>query len=229
MIANPVTYEKKIKDKVDSYNKLKKEEKFGSYWDNEKDKELSNVKKHIKDYYIKVQNYTCPYCQQKIVIKHNGVWDAEHIIPKDEYPQFLLEPKNLCVSCKDCNQEKKNKNVLVNPNRKTFPTKNTDYKLSHPHFDDYFSNIKILKSSLCFIPLNEKGKKTIEICGLLRFLYKFTNYGNIPLEIKTKIGSFQTELMSTNEPIQEHFILSCIEDLVQKGKKLAKEKALNSK
>jgi len=229
MINEPVLFSDSIKNKVDAYNNQKTEDKLGKYWDNEKDKELIKVKKHIKDYYIIKQNHICPYCQQQTLINHNAVWDTEHIIPKDKYPQFLFEPENLCIACKECNQAKSNTNVLKNPNRKTFPNKSEDYNFIHPHFDDYSSSIKILKSSLFFIPRNDKGKKTIETCGLLRFLYKYSNYSNIPLEIKNKIGHLHTELMNTNNSIEEHFILSRLEELVDHGKKIAQEQLLTSK
>ncbi len=122
-------------------------------------KNLIEIKKNIKDFYIISQGYVCPYCRQKIEVDHNAVWDAEHIIPKDKFPRFLFSPLNLCVSCKDCNLEKSNKNILKNDKRKTLPTKSDDYIFIHPHLDFYENHIKIMKSSLFFIPLDSKGKK----------------------------------------------------------------------
>ncbi|WP_323993875.1 HNH endonuclease [Aeromonas hydrophila] len=222
-----VTYSTEDKLKVESFNKLDKADKVGSYWDRTDDNDLQKVKKNIKDFYIKTQGHTCPYCRQTMHVNHNGMWDAEHIIPKDKHPNFMFEPLNLCVSCKDCNQEKHNKNVLKNPKRVTFPKYSKDYIFIHPHLDIYQSHIKILTSSLFFIPLDDKGKATIEICGLLRFLYKFTDYGNVPLEIKTRIGQLHQELSNAKTSIEENFILSCIGDVVEHGKKLAQEAHIN--
>ncbi|MBO2583261.1 HNH endonuclease [Shewanella algae] len=228
MSGRLVKYSGDIKAKIDAYNSLEPMEKKGSYWDKTDDSELTIAKKHIKDHYILIQDYTCPYCRQRNEVDHNAVWDTEHIIPKDQYPQFMFSPLNLCVACKDCNQSKTNKNVLKNPQRKTLPTKSEDYIFVHPNLDEYKNHIKILKSSLFFIPLDSKGKETIEICGLLRFLYRFTDYGNISLEVKNKIGLLHKELMDAKTSIEEHFILSCIEDVVQRGKEIAKANHLEA-
>ena len=88
-------------------------EKTGNYWDGD-EKALVSVKKEIKDHYLHVQDYRCAYCRQRMEVKHNGMWDTEHIINKDEYPAFMFEPRNLCVCCKDCNTIKGRKGVLKN-------------------------------------------------------------------------------------------------------------------
>lgn len=218
-----VKYNEKDKVKIDAYNNLSEDEKSGVYWDDCNDQDLSKIKKSIKTFYIEIQDYTCPYCQQKIVVEHNAIWDAEHIIPKDKHPKFLFSPLNLCVSCKDCNLAKLNKNVLKNPKRKTLPTKSDDYIFIHPHLDKYEDHMKILKSSLFFIPLDSKGKETIEICGLLRFLYKFTDYGDIPLEVKEKVAMLSDELQNAKSGIEQNFILACLGDVVEQGKKIAQK------
>lgn len=226
MLGKLVEYKGKIKLKVDSYNEMPQESKSGSFWDSSDDKELKEVKKFIKDHYIKVQDYTCPYCRQRIEVEHNATWDAEHIIPKDKYPNFLFSPSNLCVSCKDCNQEKWNKNVLRNQKRTTLPVNSIDYTFIHPNIDEYEKHMKVLSSSLFFIPLDSKGKETIEICGLLRFLYKFTEYGDVSIEISKQINRFSSDLMNTECAAEQHIILACIGDLVEHGKKLAKKEYL---
>jgi 5-methylcytosine-specific restriction endonuclease McrA len=164
-IPAPVEYvEEKIKAKVDGYNLLKETEKSGKYWDQPDDAALAAVKKHIKDYYIGVQDGKCPYCRQQMLVKHNGAWDAEHIIPKDLHPRFLFDPENLCVSCKDCNGEKSNKNVLKNSNYKPkkLPRNKDAYIICHPHFDTYEDEVKVVMNPLFHIPKSEKGRKTIE-------------------------------------------------------------------
>ena len=107
--------------KVNTYNSLPRSEQLASYWDKTHDDELSDLKESIKDHYIKAQDYTCPYCKQRMEVEHKATWDAEHIIPKATHPNFMFAAQNLCVSCKDCNGAKGNKNVLKNPERVTFP------------------------------------------------------------------------------------------------------------
>lgn len=224
-----VEYSGEIKSKVDSFDKFDNANKVGSYWDNVDDKELGIVKKYIKEHYIRIQDFTCAYCKQRIEVKHNGIWDIEHIIPKDKYPKFMFSPLNLCVSCKDCNQQKSNKNILKNKQRKTLPTETGDYLIIHPHLDDYSKHMKILKSSLFFIPLDSKGKETIEVCGLLRFVFQFSDYGDVSVEVSQKISELSSELIQAESKIEKHFILSCIGDVVERGKEIARKEVLNNK
>ncbi|TBL64874.1 HNH endonuclease [Hafnia paralvei] len=111
MIYNAVSYDAQHTVFVNAFKKLDIDIKE-KYWDTKGNNELDAIKKHIKDYYLLAQDYRCPYCQQKIIVTHNGAWDTEHIIPKDTHPNFMFEPQNLCISCKDCNGEKSNENIL---------------------------------------------------------------------------------------------------------------------
>lgn len=220
-MPNLVVYDFDQKRKVKEYDDLKKSEKCGSFWGAKGDKELTSLKKHIKDFYILNQGYKCVYCRQKIVVKHNSSWDAEHIIPKNTHPQFLFKPENLCISCKDCNGAKLDKNVLVNPSRQSFCYDKEAYIIVHPHFDVYDEHIKVVSDSLMFLPRSKKGLYTIESCGLLRFAYDFSNYGKVSLEIKQKVGVMHKELMDARTAMEEIYLLNLIEDIVKEGKRLA--------
>ncbi|MBL5860061.1 HNH endonuclease [Serratia fonticola] len=222
MAFNPVIYSEKLKQKVKLFKSLPRDERVGNYWDNNDDKDLAVLKAHIKNHYLIAQNFTCPYCQQRIVVEHNSAWDTEHIIPKSTHPDFIFEPINLCVSCKDCNNEKRNKNVLKNSKRTTLPKKREDYIFAHPHLDNYSEHIKVVDSSLYFLPKTEKGRRTIEICGLLRFIYSYTSYGNVKLEIKEGISRYTQALLNTTDPAEEVMYLSFIEELTNRGKELSK-------
>ena len=164
MIANCVEYSDEERALVKQFEELK--DKKPSEW---KEEQYANLKDKIKAHYQQEQNYICAYCKIEVLVKHGMVWDTEHIIARDDKPQFMFEPENLCVACKDCNVAKGAKKVLKNQRRTTFPTKNTDYKLVHPHFDNYDEHIRNVVPGDVYRPLSEKGKFTIETCGLLRF------------------------------------------------------------
>ena len=201
MSMNAVKYEGDIKVTVDAYSTLDKSSQVGAYWD-KTDVDIQKVKKHIKDHYIRVQDYTCVYCKQKIVVTHGMAWDTEHIIPKKSHPKFLFTEENLAVSCKDCNLIKWDKNVLKNPKRTTFPKKSEDYIIVHPHFDVYDEHIGRLANNKIFVGNSKKGIETILICGLHRFLPKYADelsldaskraqeFANIMSEAKTKEETF---------------------------------------
>jgi hypothetical protein len=187
---------------------------------------LGELKERIKNHYLSAQDYTCPYCRQRVEVKHLAAWDAEHIIPMYTHPRFMFEAQNLCIACKDCNRSKWNKNVLVNESRKTFPISKEDYLISHPHFDDYETDIKIIAVAAFYLPKTDKGRRTVEICGLLRFLYKFADYDCASVDVDEKIGALYTELMEAKDPAQRHFLLLAISAVASDGAKAQMERAM---
>lgn len=162
---NEVKYLGKDMALVAEFNRL--QDKSSSKWEDEK---YSNVRKTIKDHYLKEQDYTCCFCKQRIVVKSNRAWDIEHIIPKSTHPAFMFEPKNLCASCPDCNNEKRNKGVLDRDNRVRFPVVSTAYKIVHPHFDKYEEHLTVLVEGKLYGYKTTKGKLTYRIYGLDRFM-----------------------------------------------------------
>lgn len=221
---SPVVYKGALKDKVDAFNALP--DVSGSYWELTTDGALSDLKKAIKDHYLIAQDYTCAYCRQRIEVTHNGAWDAEHVVPKDTHPRFMFEPRNLCISCRDCNNNKSNKNVLVNKRRVRYPDKSEDYLVFHPHYDDYDEHVSVLSVAGFYLPKTDKGRALVEVCGLLRFLYKFSSFQSVSDDLKIKMGKLQSLLMEANDSVTENYILDCIEDLAKRGKEASRRKLM---
>jgi 5-methylcytosine-specific restriction endonuclease McrA len=215
-MISEITYTEDEKSQINAFNKLPQESKIG-YWENTHNGPLTKLKERIKNHYLHAQDYTCPYCRQRIVVEHNGAWDAEHVIPKDKYPEFMFEAKNLCIACKDCNGEKWNDDVLRNKGRTTFPTKDTDYLISHPHFDNYENNIKVIVLGLFYLPKNDKGRKTVEVCGLLRFLYQLAGYKSGSKDVDKLMQELTSELISSNDGQQRLYLLFLIEKVAKDG------------
>jgi hypothetical protein len=227
-MISPVQYTDVLMAKVREFENLKPEEKNASYWDKTDDGELSDLKEAIKNHYIIVQDYTCPYCHQRIEVNHKAAWDAEHIIAKATHPQFMFAPENICVACKDCNHAKSDKNVLKNKSRKTFPVDSDDYLMVHPHFDNYEQNINIIEAACFYLPKSDKGRATVEICGLLRFLYKFSDYECVSEEITSRLSKLTGELMRCEDGAGQVFLLSCIESLASEGIAIQTKKKLDN-
>lgn len=151
---------------VSGFMALESEEKK-KFWNKFESDEKKLIHKAIKQYYIKEQKYKCAYCQNEILINHGMVWDVEHIISRDEEPDFTYVPENLCVCCKDCNIKKSNKKVTSNEFNKKFPKDESFYIIPHPHFSQYRKHI--FKSDFIYSPLTPKGTNLINICDLTRF------------------------------------------------------------
>lgn len=225
----PVAYNGELKDKVDDFNSLPLKSKAGSFWDATEDGDMTDVKKYIKDHYKLAQDYRCPYCQQKIEVEHNGTWDAEHIIPKDSHPQFMFEPRNLCVSCKDCNLIKLNKRVLINQKRIRFPNRAEDYLFCHPHFHVYSEHIKIIHEAGFYLPRTPEGIQLVEICGLLRFVLKYAGCEWDHEQISLQVQALGNELVDEKIPESRIAIMSMMRTLLDEGLRKATLARINAR
>lgn len=152
-------------DLVNGFSILKDRESVS--WSDEK---YSHVRKTIKDHYLKEQDYTCFFCRQRIVVNSNRAWDAEHIISKSTHPNFMFEPKNLCITCPDCNNEKRDARVLDRESRVRFPMNSAAYKIVHPHFDNYGEHLDVIVVGKLYRMKTLKGRYTYRIYGLDRFM-----------------------------------------------------------
>jgi len=217
-MLKPIQYSKESSATKANFDALPRGRKEGTYWDN-RDKEIAEIKSEIKDCYLLQQDYACVYCQQRIQVEHHAAWDTEHIIPKSSHPQFMFVPQNLCVACKDCNNEKRVKDVLVNPSRVTFPTSSKDYLIFHPHFDEFSTHIRLLPHSLFFMPKSDKGIKTIEVCGLLRFLLSYADYGVADTQFKKEIALRHNLLQESSDPGEQMILIAELEELMDRLKK----------
>lgn len=221
-MMRPIAYSAAALAVKQAFDQLPRNEKTGTFWES-KDAPVVAIRSEIKEFYIIQQNYTCAYCKQTVVVAHHAAWDAEHVIPKSTHPQFMFEPQNLCISCKDCNGEKRNKNVLVNPRRVRFATRSADYLIAHPHYDEYAEHIRAIPNSLFFMPKTEKGKNTIEICGLLRFVLAYGEYNVDDTRLKKEIALRHDLLQNTNDQAETMFLIAELEELMSKLKQIARE------
>lgn len=163
----PVEYVGAAAKVVADFAALPENEKVAAHWSRD---DVGPARKIIKDHYIKEQERRCCYCRTKQDTANNAVWDGEHVIARDNRPEFMFEPRNLAIACKDCNIAKGAQEVLRNPARKSFADKSEHYLIVHPHFDDYDDHL------LWFGPLvapagtgSDKGTNTINMCKLHRY------------------------------------------------------------
>lgn len=150
---------------VNEFNQL--DDKKTVAWSDDK---YLTIRKTIKSHYLKEQDYTCFFCRQKFIVKSHRVWDTEHIISKSTHPSFMFEPKNLCVTCTDCNNDKRDGKVLDRESRVRFPNISSAYKIVHPHFDIYDEHISVLVVGQLYTYKTPKGRYTIRAYGLDRFM-----------------------------------------------------------
>jgi len=133
------------------------------------DDRVTKLKSDIKKHYIAQQGKKCAYCQVNLHTNHGRVWDTEHIICRNSNPEWTFEAANLCTSCLDCNQAKGKRSVTKSTTYKKFPKMSRNYTIVHPHFDTYDEHISVLIPGATYVYKSDKGRKTIEVCGLLRY------------------------------------------------------------
>lgn len=216
---SPVVYNAEQQGLVDSFDELPFHVKAGDFWKNTNGGEFAGVKEAIKEHYLKAQNYTCVYCKQQIVVEHLAVWDAEHIMPKDSSPQFMFEPKNLCVSCKDCNTSKSNKSVTSKAleKRRKYSENPDDYIFCHPHFHHYDQHIRIVEIAGFYMPLTERGIALVEICGLLRFVLRYAGYELEDNNVGPLVVKLGSRLMEAESEIEKAYLMMLIKSAIEQG------------
>lgn len=186
MINKPIVYSVAAQAHVDTFDQK------ATHWDGTCSVRKA-FRKEVRDYYRNEQNFTCPYCGRLREEFHGGQWDIDHIIPKSTYPEYLYVPKNLAVTCKDCNTHKSNKNPLSSPvvNGLPYPDGEEAYKIIHPHIDPYDKHINLTqdkKGRSCHEVITKKGSETFEMCNLIRFSEAFSGTSEFVEELGTHIG-----------------------------------------
>ncbi|WP_318486493.1 HNH endonuclease [Photobacterium leiognathi] len=141
--------------------------------------DLQVLRVHVRNHYRIQQQGICAYCRQRVSLKSAANCHVEHIAPKSKYPQFMFEPKNLCVACADCNEIKKEQETMGEEpdpicngdDRVRYPRAASSFYIVHPHFDDYDEHIEIFNGH--YVDKTDKGHFTIGACKLNRRLRAF--------------------------------------------------------
>lgn len=156
---------------------------------------IVGIRSTIRGHYLREQRYLCAYCRMEYKQRHGLTWDVEHIIPKAMHPQYLYDPENLALACKECNQSKDNLNVLGAgvSTKGILPDRQSDYLIIHPHFDKYSDHMEIavIERKIFHRPKNKgKGKETFLLCDLVRFSYAFGEWEDFNFAIVKTVSDF---------------------------------------
>lgn len=133
-----------------------------------KKKTLSEVRTQLKLELLKAQRQRCAYCR-RIIFDEIGKIEIDHIIPKNEHPNFTYWRINLAATCKRCNHQKGEHNPLRRKLKKlvNYPNLEKSYIWIHPYLHDYRKHIKIDKNGFFHSNQNSReGSAVISACGL---------------------------------------------------------------
>lgn len=133
---------------------------------NSKKTGITEFKNHISNHMYYEQNCRCAYCRIELSMA-NTFLQREHIIPKAPHPQWMFEPRNLCITCEKCNNYKGDKEVLRNQYAVAYPTDSKDFLIVNPFLDKYSDHIE-LRDGIIYVGKTKKGCFTINTCKLCR-------------------------------------------------------------
>lgn len=134
-------------------------------WNSQKNG-IKLFKDHLREYMYYEQNCRCAYCRIELPIGCCFL-QREHIVYKNLHPQWMFEPRNLCIACDRCNNFKLDTEVLNNPTVKAYPKDSKDFLIVNPFLDKYSEHIE-LKNGIIYEGKTKKGKFTVATCQLYR-------------------------------------------------------------
>lgn len=152
-------------DEIQAIKELEDKGLVADDWDSGK-KYIKNFKANLRRDMYNKQNKLCAFCRIHVPLACVPM-HREHIVYKDEHPQWMFLPENLCVACPTCNEFKGTTEVLVNPRTKTYPKSGDGFKIIHPLYDKYSEHIELIGDVL-YRGKTDKGIFTIETCRLYR-------------------------------------------------------------
>ena len=141
---------------------------------------VDKFRTEVKEHYFWHQANRCCYCSMELQLNAR-VFDAEHILDKSGFPEFMFHPENIAVACVICNTHKSAKSVLSDDTVRpmTIPSSSADYKILHPHLDEWDHHLRFDEiGRIAPVLGSSKGPETISICAmdginLLRLSRKF--------------------------------------------------------
>lgn len=174
---------------------------------------------------LKLQGNRCVYCQAVIEADENGYRELDHVLPKNRtqhctpakgksntqdkrrhtlgYPQFTYEPRNLVVTCKQCNTLKGSYDSLKERSRPPvgYP-RARDFIWVHPQLAHYEVHITVSPEFL-FVGRTQEGKRVIEECGLAdadvlarKFLYRARVRASVASDLSNAVDALVASVRS---------------------------------
>jgi uncharacterized protein (TIGR02646 family) len=119
------------------------------------------LRKHL----VTLQGGRCCYCRCRL----QGIGYArpiEHVLSRDDYPQYTFRYRNLAVSCYDCNHLKSASNwSSVKKTRRRYPNERACADFFHPRYHAYDEHVKFVHIATngaeirLFIGISAQGKQ----------------------------------------------------------------------
>lgn len=173
------------------------------------DARYESIKQRVKGELILYQLDRCAYCR-KIIEADAKYEPLEHIVAKSICPSWMLEPKNLIVTCDSCNNLK-GTDPVVTPEviaSGILPNTSDAYIIFNPHFDTWDEHL-IYEDDIFLVAIpNSKGNDTVRICKLYRYNVILNRAKDLKLLQKEPMGKILNRLRIIDYSSPESKILS---------------------
>jgi len=118
----------------------------------------NEFKKYLKANLHLIQGNYCIYCGSKFRSKSDA--QREHILPKETYPEFSFEVKNLVLACARCNgfEFKYTNDFLIGNRNRVY--EDNEIEIIHPYLDDISEHLDTSKAIITIVNNSSKGIKT---------------------------------------------------------------------
>lgn len=140
---------------------------------------FTSLKKHLRKEHYKIQKRRCVYCRRQLnpvgINEH-----IDHIVARSLRVGWMFKPRNLVLSCYQCNTQKSAAPVLKRNNYKRLPRRKQHYTLYNPYVHRWHEHFEIEDS--IFIKARSKiGENTIRELKLYDYKYSivYANESNI--------------------------------------------------
>jgi uncharacterized protein (TIGR02646 family) len=184
------------------------------------DVELMGVRSSLREHYRIQQTGVCCYCRNMVSLQSALNSHVEHIAPKSLYPDFMFNTKNMCVICSDCNEIKRQQEVLsevpdtINDGsgRRRYPWASNSFKIIHPHIDEYDDHI--IQVGKLYVDRTPKGHFTIGACKLNRYVQKFG--WETELVNEAEVSTMMNEFLNSPNAVDRRKKLLLLQDKLMK-------------
>lgn len=178
----------------------------------------SDIKARMKKAMMYGQRLRCCYCRRFQDTTNSLVWDLEHILCELHYPQFFAVADNLAIACKQCNNAKKQTDVLLpqprpEPRIADLPTASASYSIPHPRLDNWSDWLRHI-NFLIYSSETDKGLELIKVCKLNGPGTKRAGLSHDEVVTAIKTRFFERMGNQVEDPPPDEIILAHVADMV---------------
>ncbi len=158
----PIRYRKLDIDKLKNNPIINKED-----WNS---KVFSSLKRYFRYEHYKTQKRRCCYCRR--LLNPLGINEhIDHLVARSIREGWMFKPRNLVLSCYQCNTQKLNSNILqVGKNFKRLPQKKENYVFFNPYVHKWIDHFEI-EDDLFIKAKSATGQNTIIELSLYDYKY----------------------------------------------------------